>query len=419
MNLADYDKKHNTHLEHQVNSLRLQAKLLKAFDGEQRLALVAENFENLSVEQAYTLLNPLLFRQEVEEAQAFKKRAAFFHFGRTILGLAPLIVTWASISWAVMEYGHYVDTHPKGTIPNFLQLWQQGLPGDNLTFFLTGVIDVCLLVLFLLFSVFSVRQEYSARKASESFAISLKNTVNDLVKVVAEHGINGVTSDTEIERIMRFVKMAINESTQDLQDVITEVKDAMLKSHQQLEDMFTNQITPLLTTFNNSMQSFSGDLTKLSNRVKDIASASSSMATSSQTMAQSASDLASNVQAQTTISKDIDTHITALNTTEQNLSREIQQVGTSMNGAASNVAGAANNMKTATQGMIQVGQQLIHIDANMVSALANQIRTIIHESNTVATNLNATNSNLQTTIQELQTLVKAIKVKRRKKFLFF
>lgn len=413
MNLADYDTQHKTHLEHQVKSLQLQAKLLKAFEGEQRLALVAENFDKLSVEQAYSMLNPSLFRQEVEEAQSYKKKAAFFHIMRTILGLAPLIVTWASISWAVMEYGRYVDTHPKGPIPNFLQLWQQGLPGDSVNFFATGVIDVCLLVLFLLFSLFSLRQEYNARKASEKFAVALKNTTNDLVKAVAEHGINGVTSDTEIERIMRFVKVAINESTRDLQDVINEVKIAMLQSHQQLEDMFTKQINPLLTNFNNSMQTFGGDLIKLNNRVKDIASASSAMATSSTTMAQSASDLASNVQAQTTITKDIDTHITTLTTTEQHLSQEIQKVGTSMSGAASNVAGAANDMKTASQGVIQVGQQLIHIDANMVSALANQIRTIIYESNTVATNLNATNSNLQTTVKELQALTNTIKRKRR------
>jgi methyl-accepting chemotaxis protein len=427
MNLADYDRKYKSDLEREVNNLRVRAKSLNAFGGEQRLALVAEHFSNLSLEQASNMLDTDAFRREVEDVQAYKRKAKSLQFGRIVLGLAPLIVTWASMSWAVLKY---VDMHrlDQAPIPSFLQQWQQGLPGDPITFFWTGVIDVSLLLLFLIFTVFSLRLEYRARSDSEEFARELQSVTDGLMKAVASEGIKGVTSDDEIERIVRFIKVAIAESYQDLEGVIVDVKNTIVKAGETMENMFNNTITPMLTRFDSNTSNFRNDLNTLNDKVKEIASASTTMATSSTEMATSAKELGSNVHAQTLLTKELDGHLIALNTTEQNMTQtikdtrkdvvtEIQQVAGSMNGAAHSVFTAANDMKSSATKVEDIGKQLAMIDAANITAITNQITRVIYEAANVANTLNQANANLRVTIQELQNAVRGgYTSPKRKKF---
>ncbi len=435
MNLADYDRTNGTQLEQQVSYVRRRAKELKAYGGEQRLALVANQFSNLSLEQAYNILSPEVFRQEVEEAQSYKKRAKFFQFGRTILGLAPLIVTWGSLSAAVFEYGNYVSTHhfDQSSLPSFLQQWQQGFPHDPLTFFWTGALDVLLLLLFLSFTIFSLGQEYHAHSESEKYALELQFVTDGLLQAVAKAGKTDVASDAEINRIMKFIKMAIAESYQDLEGIIQDARDTIVQTGQTMQNMLQSQISPLLTRFDSNIANFHNDLNTLNTKMTDMATASTTMAKSSTTIATSATDLTSSVQAQTAITKDMDKHLIALNTTEQGVIQsikdaqkdtiiEISQVAGSMDGAAQAVFNAAQNVDSSSRNMIttatkveDVGKQLVKMDLNTLTALTDSLSRVLYEAGNVATTLNQVNASLKITVQELQAVVRGVPLKKTRK----
>jgi len=355
--LATYDKKHGTHLVDAVNKLSGD---WTAPEGERRLMFVAEHFSKLSLEQARRLLEPEAYRREVEDTHAYKQRAKFFQFGRIGLALAPLIVTWSSLSWAVLQYGDYVNVHQQSKLP-FLQLWQDGSL-SGLTFFWTGVFDVILLFAFLCFSIYSLRLEYHARSESERFAQELQTVTDGLMVVVATAGRNDVTSDVEIERIINFIKGAIAESYEDLGKIIDNAKDTIVKTGETATDLFDKQIKPMLTDFDNDVKSFHTDLNTLNDKVKELVDASklvssaagdmavsaSSIATSAAKMATSAGDLATNVREQKEISKDMDTHLVQLNKTQKEVATEIR-------GAAGEVKQSAENLQKAAEKVESIG----------------------------------------------------------------
>jgi hypothetical protein len=386
-------------------------------------------------------------RREVEEALSYKTRAKFFQFGRTVLGLAPLILTWGSLSVAVFEYGNFVNTHhfDQSSLPSFLQQWQQGFPHDPLTFFWTGALDVLLLLLFLSFTIFSLRQEYHAHSESEQFAMELQYVTDGLLQAVAKAGNNGVASDTEINRIMKFIKMAIAESYQDLEGIIQDARDTIVEAGQTVQDMLLKQVNPLLTRFDGNITTFHNDLNTLNTKMGDVANASSTMANASTTIATSATKLTSSVQDQTAIAKAMDAHLIALNTTEQGVIQsikdthkdtviEIGKVAGNMDGAVKAMSGIAQSVDSSSRNLIttatrveDIGKQLVKMDPATLTDLSDALSRVLHEASRVAytldqvnTNLNQVNSNLTVTVQELQNVVKGTTPtkKPRKKKIF-
>jgi len=389
MNLGDYDKKYKTNLVQAVFDLLND---WNAPEGEQRLKLIAEHFSKLSPEQAYHLLNPEAYRREVEEIQVYRRWSKVFQLGRIVLGLAPLIVTWGSLSWAVLAYGNYVSMHRQvqGQMLSFLQLWQQGsLTG--LTFFGTGVIDVALLILFLSFSIYSLMLEYHARSESEKFALELQSVTNELMVAVAKEGRSDVASNTEIERIVRYIKEAIAESYQDLGVIVDKAKDTIVKTGETAKDMFDNQIKPMLTGFDSNVKSFHTDLNTLNDKVKelvaantllastagDMANSAGSMAASATKMANNASDLAINVLEQKEISKDMDTHLIELNKTEKEVAKDIR-------GAAGEMKQSAENLQKAAEKVELIGKA---ITPQLVQRTADNAKIFADKAGEVATEL--------------------------------
>jgi predicted nucleic acid-binding protein len=414
INLANYDKKYNTNLQSDVENVQRQAKAFNAFEGEQRLRLVAMNFFKLSVEQAYTLLNPEAFRREVEEHQLYKKLSKRLQFGRITLGLAPLIVTWSSLSWAVLEYGLYVNAHQSDQqqVLSFLQLWQNGFPGDSLTFFWTGIIDVLLLLSFLGFNIWALVLEHQARSKSEEFARSLQQATDGLMEAVLREGLSDVSSDVQIQRIVRFIKDAIAESYEDLGEIIESAKDTIITSGQEMRDSFDLQIKPLLVSFDTHVQEFHKDLTLLNGKVVDLSQASQSMAGSAGTMAASSGSLASNIQVQTGINKDIDSHIVSLNNTEQRMTTTIAQaegaVALEVRKAADDMKQAAEKLENAVGKVEVVGRQLTSITPSDLQRITNSANKFADQANQAATQL-------QNAAQALDTAAKST---RRRKWFF-
>jgi methyl-accepting chemotaxis protein len=389
-----------TNLADVVAALEKSAERKNAKAGLQRLAVVCENYNQLSIEEAYRLLDPEAFRREIEENQGYKRRLKFLNYLRIILGLLPLIITWGSMSWAVSQYQQY-----SGPPETFLKLWQAGFPGDPLTFSATGILDVTFLVSFLLLTLVAQRVEYSTRKNSEDFATQLQLVTAGLMKLIATDGLTRMTSDAEIEKVGRIIQVAIAKAFQVSQTV---AKDA--------KDLFDQQIKPILQQFDanvailhQDLDTLTKDLAKLAlnlntyqQQVNDLTAASQGVAQASTNLATSASTLATTASQQTAAAQEIKREVATLNSTQQNMIpnfeaaqqrvagtftstqqqviTEIRAVGGSIHNAAGDMKAAAGGMVTAATRVENVGQQLTVItpqDVQRIAAEANNFAKIV------------------------------------------
>ena len=99
---------------------------VQATKGAQRIAIVCENFKFLTFEQAYHLIDPDTFQEEFEETQSYKLFIRLLNYGRIILSLAPLILTWFALFSAANGYQNdfnQVSRRPNGSIPTTLAGW--------------------------------------------------------------------------------------------------------------------------------------------------------------------------------------------------------------------------------------------------------------------------------------------------------
>ncbi len=314
-------------LTQKIKDLWIEAKHTKAHDGAQRLILVAEQFKKLSLPEAHRLLAPDAFQREVEEALGYKRLSRVLNVVRIILGLAPLILTWASISLAVSNYPQYLNTlqiPPGQQPPSFLKLWQDGFPGDPLTFSLTGFIDVGLLVSFLCFSIWALILEYSARKTTEKFAGDLEGVTHGLMKIVGTEGLSRVTTDDETDRVFAAVKHVIQDTFDVSKQVAEEARDTVLKSNENLTELLNTLIKPLVERFNEGLSELHNDLGKLGTDLDIYQERVGALTTASQDLVQASNVLVQNTDKYAEVGKEIDAHILALNTTQQTMVTRIE-----------------------------------------------------------------------------------------------
>ena len=366
--LEDYDNKYNPkgpRLKDAVDDLKTR---WPAPEGKQRLEIVAENFINLSVEQTYRLLNPEAYRREVEEIKAYERKN--IHYWRVALGLAPLIVTWGSLSWAVLAYGNYAvqHSHDKQPLLPFLQLWEQGSLG-GIPFFWTGVIDVILLLGFLFLNLYALRREYIARRESGDFAKELQAVTDGLMEAVAREGRKDVASNAEIQRVVKYIREAIAESYTDLGQVVDNAKDSIIKTGDELKDLYASQIVPMFTSFDANVQLLHNDLQTLNGYIQTLADASThmttaagNMASSAASMAGSASSMAGTVSVLAGICQAMDNHLAQLNNTEQAMTHTIAQkqdeVVLEIRKMTDEVTQSAQDMRSAAKNVESVGKMI-------------------------------------------------------------
>ncbi len=397
MNLADYDKKYNTSLERRVQDLQKRAKELGARQAEQRLHIVADNFTALSTAEAYSLLDPAAFRHEVEEGHFYRRGVKGWQYARTMLALAPLILTWASLSIAIASYAEYASRHSGQAIPPFLQLWQQGSL-EWLTFSITGTFDVFLLISFLIANTVILWIEYRARRTAEQDMGKWREVTDDLIKATIRHGVGGITSDAQIQLIMKYIKEAIHESYQDLEGIITGTQQTIKDIGEEMKNLLSSQVQPLITTFTRSTNDFRSDLGTLNVKVKEFADAGTQMASASSDMAAQSKDLAVNVSRHASAAQDIGAHLASLKASEGQLAQDFK-------GAANSIDAAAQHMGDAAKDVSDVGKQLTLIDSQNMKAIMTEIRQVMQEANAFARTMGQANKDLQ---QALAALGKSV-----------
>lgn len=377
--------------------------------GAQRVGVVCENFKVLTFEQAYRLIDPDAFQEEFEETQAYKAPIKLLNYLRIILSLAPLILTWFALFAAANGYQTDLIKHPDDRTEAFLQLWQEGFHHTtSFTFSLTAIIDVALLFLLLTSSIVILALEYRARQASRQFAEDLRGVTEGLLQAVNSEGVSPVTSQADIDKIVKAVRVALGSVFITTEETIKKALDVVLIANNRVEQLFTNQVQPLFTKFEQNVSTFHLDVNKLTQEVTTIAAANTTLAANSMKMAGSAADMAAHATDLHSTMQKVDQHVVDLSRTEgemvtkieasqQKVVTEMSKVTSSMHTAATNVAGAADKMDQAAQKVEKVGNTLATINPQTVKQM-NDDATIFTRQ------VSATAQQLQATIDALKKL---------------
>lgn len=315
--------------------------------GSERLGLVCENFKLLTFEQAYRLLDPDAFRDEFEDAQSYKNWIKYLNYARVALSLLPLIMTWFALFIAATSYQEDLVKHPDDKTRAFLQLWQEGFHNVTiLTFSTTAIIDVLLLVGFLATTIGILFLEYKVRSESKVFAERLHSVIYGLLKAVNAEGITPVTSQADIDKVVKAVRATLGGVFDDLGILINDSRAVILKADTNVEQLFLTHVNPMFTKFEQNISTFQQDMTKLTQELNQtvaasnaMVNASTSMATSSAKMITSSVDLSQHVS-------HISGHLASIDAGQKQTVQEIKNVAGNMNNSTIEVKNAASKIAT-------------------------------------------------------------------------
>ena len=399
--LSQYAQANDPRLIGQVKGF-LDRSDVKGTKGAQRIGIICENFRSLTFEQAYRLIDPDEFQDEFEETRSYKPLIRSLNYVRIFLSLAPLILTWFALFSAATGYQNDLTKYPNDRTEAFLQLWQDGFHHTtNFTFSITAISDVILLLLFLASSIAILMLEYRARQASMRFAEDLREVTEGLLRAVNTEGISPVTSQADIDKIVKAVRVALGDVFTTTEDVIKKALEVVLKANDRVEQLFANQVQPLFTKFEQNVSTFHLDVNKLTQEVSALTTASTTVATASTSMAGSAATMTTSASALQASTKQIDMHLAALNKTEgemvtkiaasqQKVANEVSRAASSMNTAASTVAAATNKMDQAAQKVESTGNAIASISPQNVRQITNDVSRFADKAKETAQELQAT-----------------------------
>ena len=263
-----------------------------------------------------------------------------------------------------------------------------------------------MLLLLLTSSVFILGLEYRAQQTSKRFAEDLRDVTEGLLKAVNTAGVSPVTSQADIDKIVKAVRVALGGVFTTTEDVIRQALDVVLKANDRVEQLFTNQVQPLFTKFEQNVSTFHLDVNKLTQEVSTIAIASTALASASTGMVGSAADMATSATTMQTSVQKIDQHIIDLNKTEKEMVVKIeaaqQRVATEMNRAASSMDTAATKVTTAADKMDQAAQKVENVGQTLSTINPRNVKQMNDDATLFAIKA-------RETAQELQVIINALK----------
>ena len=413
--LTRYAQIHNSKLITLVQNFLTRSDI-RTMKGTQRLALVCENFQQLTYEQAYRMIDPDAFQDEFEEMQSYKGLIKMLSILRIFLSLAPLILTWFALFSATSAYQNDLAKHPDDQTITFLRLWQEGFHHTTaFTFSTTAIIDVILLFSFLICSILITLLEYRARQSARIFANVLHSVTADLLKAVIDEGMSQTTKQADIDKIVKAVRVALDDAFANTAGVVQKALDMVVKSNDRVDQLFSNQVQPMFIKFDQNVTSFQQQVNQLTQETLTLTTSSNAMATASTVMATASTGMANSATQMTTSVNDlkgstqqIDTHLVKLDQTEntmvtrieaaqQRVAIEVTGAAASMNGAATTVAASAGKMTQAADQVEQVGKTLATLDKKSV-------QQITDSTTKLAGLMQQLNSDIQITVNAMRRM---------------
>lgn len=387
----------NRDLALQLEALVSQAKLLGASDGYQRLVLTGKNFKQLSIAEAYRLIEPAKLQGEVEDAQAQKYWVNRLHVIRNCLALGPLILTWVALYFASNAYQQDLQKYHNDLYEPFLKLWQFGFHNTTgFTFSVAALIDVVLLIIYLLSIIAVALFETRAQKVTQSFALSLHKVTDLLITTIAR---TGAASTSDVDRIVRTIEQVADQGFKTLTQTVKSLADAdanrialalrvVIQDTLKLSEEIADQAKQTLTDVNADLKDLTGqlrldlgvlggDLSTLSSgligynqQLQQLTNASTQLVAASISLATNTDSLTQSTQSYSAIGKDIGVQISTLNGSQQQV---ITTFGDIKRDAVAQIGSFAVKLDTTAQAADRAAQNLLQITAKDVSTMSNHV----------------------------------------------
>jgi glycine cleavage system H lipoate-binding protein len=433
-------------LAQQVADVYDEAKKLGVVEGAERLALVSRYFKKLSIEEAYSTLDPEGFRQEIVEAQESRYHLGFWRVLRNCFSLAPLIATWLALYFATTKYQGDL-TNPKyknvDQYQSFLRLWQDGFHGSTAyTFSTAAMIDVVLLLMYAGIIIFVSILEKRAYSHTNSLAQELNSVSEELIDVIAQVGPSASTidmgidkivqtiervadagtdkllqavksvSDADVEKIVQAIKQVLDEALMSSDQVAQKAQEFIRVSNEKIDDVFNTKIKVMLDQFHDDLGTMNTDfkrlgidLRKLSSDVFSYDKQLVNLTDASTKLATHAGDLTSSTQAYVSVGQEIRDQINALNATQHqvaaNISSTQQDVARQIGVAAGHMNSVAQETALVAQELGQISKQDIDVMSKKVLAAANSVADAADTLTVVKGSLSQTNQQLQGSVLQV------------------
>jgi hypothetical protein len=428
----------NKSLADQLAELAKDGLSLGAEDGIRRIELLCLQYDNLAPEMIYHLINLEGFRQEIEEAQARRYKISTLHYIRHSFSLAPLILTWASLTFAVADYQSYLPHHPEDRLTPFLTLWQQNFPGVGhfLPFWATAALDVFFLSIYLYTILRSHYIDNIAYSTANAFIERLQKQIDELVLTISRSQLLPFSRPEDLNKVTLTMKKVIDDAlllsqrlidnanqesqrivsiaTHSLQQLHTNAQEAIERTNKQAQDAIerTNKnadaifhrITPLLQAYDNHVQKFDRSLDTLQTRISDLTGQIT-------TFSQQTADLNTGVQQIITFGQELNEGVNALHQSEQEVLVQLQGMNGAVATAMSGVGKATQDMEASTIAIMEATQLLEKSQQQLVARLnTNEGLTAQFQQDllTLHENLQEFASSVNAIAQTSQTLSKHI-----------
>jgi glycine cleavage system H lipoate-binding protein len=431
---------YNPQLAQHVENMYDKAKKLGVVEGVERLALVSRYFKKLTIEEAYSMLDPEGFRQEIVEAQERKYYLGILRVFRNCFSLAPLIATWWALYVATTNYQDDLANPKYKNVDQyqpFLRLWQDGFHGTTgYTFSTAALIDVALLLFYAGIIILVSFLEKWAYSRTNSFAQELNSVSGELIDVIAQVGPSAGTSDAGIDRIVQTIERVAVAGTNTLLQAVKSVSDADVEkivqaikqvldealmssdqvaqkaqefikiSNEKLDDVFNTKVKTMLDQFHDDLGTMNTDFKKLGVDMRKLSSDVFSydkqlvnLADASTKLAAHAGDLTSSTQVYVSVGQEIRDQITALNVTQHQVARDIsntqQDVARQIGAAAGHMSSVAQETTLVAKELGQITKQDIDVMSKNVLAAANSVADVADTLTVVRGSLSQTNQQLQ------------------------
>ncbi len=323
----------NSGLSQQAENLQKRIKRLGATQGAKRLELVCTQCKDLTVEEAYHMLNPEEVLSEIEESRS--RWVGILYVIRHGLALGPLILTWFALYHAASDYQRDLATpgfHDDVYQP-FLRLWQEGFHGTSwLTFSTAAILDVILLLIYLSAVLFVPLIDWWTRRVADKLVTELQSFTDQLMKAISVVGSSSTLSENDVNKISNAIGRQFDRAMLKSNQVAQEARDFIAKSKDHV-DKVVGKFDTDLATFNTDVQLLTTKLddlgTNLQNydqKLKDLTDASTQLATSSGSLTKSADVMALSADKSAQASQGISTQLSTLNTTQQQIVATQQKV---------------------------------------------------------------------------------------------
>ncbi|HEY4033521.1 MAG TPA: hypothetical protein VGL94_06105 [Ktedonobacteraceae bacterium] len=366
-------------------------------DGARRLTVVAQQFQDFTVEGAYQYLKKDEIILELEEKGALW--LSVLHGLRDLLSIAPIAFTWLALSLASDAYQKDLmdkSVSAKDLYQPFLLLWQEGFHGTHgfvIPFSNAALCDAVLLAFLILMFVLIVPK--AKRKYRENIYKSLhKNdfdsVIDDLLALIGREGANTLLQDRDTKKIAEIIKQVLGDVLLNYDRVASEARDYIQEAKKQTETLVI-EFRRDLALFNKDVQLLTNNLQKMNTNLQShdqqlqtLTNASNRLASSSNDLASNAKDLASSADLNAQASQGIGDRLNDLNTTQQEIVKTQQQVAQEVTTAQQKVVQKiADNQENVYQEIVkaqqQVVQQVTTAQQNVVQKIADTQKEVVNE----------------------------------------